>query len=55
MGVPFLFCTGYNTLNDADAALRNAPVLIKPVDPGQLVEAIATLLASRSGPEAGRG
>ena len=55
MGVPFLFCTGYNALNDADAALRNAPVLIKPVDPGQLVEAIASLLASRSSPEAERG
>jgi two-component sensor histidine kinase/CheY-like chemotaxis protein len=55
MGVPFLFCTGYNALNDADAALRNAPVLTKPVDPGQLVDAIAALLASRSSPEAGRG
>ncbi|HYI70592.1 MAG TPA: HWE histidine kinase domain-containing protein [Skermanella sp.] len=55
MGVPFLFCTGYNALNDADAALRNAPVLTKPVDPGELVDAIAALLASRSSPEAGRG
>jgi PAS domain S-box-containing protein len=55
MGVPFLFCTGYNALNDADAALRNAPVLIKLVDPGQLVEAIASLLASPSSPEAERG
>ena len=55
MGVPFLFCTGYNALNDADAALRDAPVLTKPVHPGELVDAIASLLASRSGPGAGRG
>ena len=46
MGVPFLFCTGYNSLNDADAALRNAPVLIKPVVPADLIDAIATLLAA---------
>lgn len=47
MGVPFLFCTGYNMLNDAEASLREAPVLRKPVHPDDLVEAIAALLASR--------
>jgi hypothetical protein len=29
--VPFLFRTGYNSLNDVDACLRQAPVLTKPV------------------------
>jgi DNA-binding response OmpR family regulator len=55
MGVPFLFCTGYNILNDAEASLREAPVLKKPVHPADLVEAIAALLASRKDPKEGTG
>jgi PAS domain S-box-containing protein len=55
MGVPFLFCTGYNVLNDAEASLLEAPVLKKPVHPADLVEAIAALLASRKDPKAGMG
>jgi PAS domain S-box-containing protein len=55
MGVPFLFCTGYNSLNDADESLKQAPVLTKPVSPADLINAIATLLAAGTHPSARRG
>jgi CheY-like chemotaxis protein len=55
MGVPFLFCTGYNTLNDVDECLRQAPVLTKPVSPADLTDAIATLLAAGTRLGAGTG
>jgi two-component sensor histidine kinase/CheY-like chemotaxis protein len=55
MGVPFLFCTGYNSLNDVDACLRQAPVLTKPVNPADLIGAVTTLLAAGTRPGAGTG
>ena len=55
MGVPFLFCTGYNSLNDVDACLSLAPVLTKPVSPADLIGAIATLLATGARPGAEMG
>jgi CheY-like chemotaxis protein len=55
MGVPFLFCTGYNSLNDVDACLRQAPVLTKPVSPADLIGAVTTLLAAGPRSEAGTG
>ena len=55
MGVPFLFCTGYNSLNDIDAYLRQAPVLTKPVNPADLVGAVNTLLAAGTRSGAGMG
>jgi DNA-binding response OmpR family regulator len=45
MGVPFLFCTGYSSLNDVEVSLRQAPVLTKPVSPTDLTDAIGKLLA----------
>jgi CheY-like chemotaxis protein len=55
MGVPFLFCTGYNSLNDVDACLRQAPVLTKPVNPADLIGAVTTLLAAGTRSGAGMG
>ena len=51
MGVPFVFCTGYSSLNDVEVSLRQAPVLTKPVSPADLIGAVAKLLAAgtRSG------
>lgn len=45
MGVPFLFCTGYGSLDTADERMRRAPLLTKPVSPSRLAGALAALLA----------
>lgn len=41
-GVPFLFCTGYAGGGGA-ARFADAPVLSKPLDPGELLRTLATL------------
>ncbi|WP_198038553.1 HWE histidine kinase domain-containing protein [Skermanella stibiiresistens] len=49
MGVPFLFCTGYDSLNGVDPDLRDVTVLTKPVSPADLTTAISTLLTVEAG------
>ncbi|MDQ2104577.1 PAS domain S-box protein [Azospirillum isscasi] len=53
MGVPFLFCTGYGSLNTPNDRLRQAPVLAKPVRPDRLLRTIGALLLSRNRPATG--
>jgi CheY-like chemotaxis protein len=43
-GIPFLFCTGYQDLDQAADVANGAPVLSKPVAAGTLVRALAKLL-----------
>jgi PAS domain S-box len=49
MGVPFLFCTGYGSLEAPNERLRRAPILRKPASPDQVTRALNDLLASRKG------
>jgi CheY-like chemotaxis protein len=53
MGVPFLFCTGYTTIDGLSERLRQAPVLAEPVAPEHLIEMIGRLLRSAGAPAAG--
>ncbi|TWA93328.1 PAS domain S-box-containing protein [Azospirillum brasilense] len=53
MGVPFLFCTGYGSLNTTNERLRQAPILAKPVPPDRLLRTIGALLVSRIRPATG--
>lgn len=53
MGVPFLFCTGYGSLDTTDERLRKAPILSKPVPPDRLVGAVGALLAAGTRPATG--
>jgi len=53
MGVPFLFCTGYGSLNTTNDRLRQAPVLAKPVPPDRLLRTIGTLLVTGARPATG--
>ena len=41
-GIPFLFATGYGAAG-LPAALRDAPVLVKPVEPAALMAAVRRL------------
>jgi DNA-binding response OmpR family regulator len=44
MGVPVAFCTGYDSIKDLPAALRHAPILVKPVGDQALHAALKQLL-----------
>ncbi|RKK03464.1 response regulator [Pseudoroseomonas wenyumeiae] len=46
-GVPFLYATGYGTHHDLDAH-QEVPVLAKPYNPADLVEALEGLLSCRA-------
>lgn len=46
MGVPFLFCTGYESVNGPDERFRKVPVLTKPVSAARLKECVASLLTA---------
>jgi PAS domain S-box-containing protein len=45
MGVPFLFCTGYHSGATAGALHPNAPVLGKPVNANNLLNAVSGLIS----------
>lgn len=45
MGVPFLFCTGYHSGATAGALHPEAPVLGKPVNANNLLNAVSGLIA----------
>ncbi|UEM06944.1 PAS domain S-box protein (plasmid) [Skermanella rosea] len=53
MGVPFLFCTGYGSLNEPDGRFDKAAVLTKPVSPTLLRDAVASLLTAGVDTEVG--
>ncbi|QQP93407.1 PAS domain S-box protein (plasmid) [Skermanella sp. TT6] len=53
MGVPFLFCTGYGSLNGSDERLGRAMVLTKPVSPAVLRDGVASLLTAGAETEVG--
>ena len=53
MGVPFVFCTGYGSLNTTSERLRRAPVLAKPVPPDRLLRTIGGLLVTGARPATG--
>ncbi len=53
MGVPFLFCTGYGSLDAPNERLRRAPVLRKPVGADQVTRTLADLLERRPGTATG--
>ena len=46
MGVPFLFCTGYQGGNTAGAHYPNAPVLGKPVNANNLLAVVNSLMSA---------
>ena len=47
MGVPFLFCTGYQGGGTAGERHSQAPVLGKPVNANTLLAAVDTLISAR--------
>ncbi|EWY42077.1 chemotaxis protein CheY [Skermanella stibiiresistens SB22] len=50
MGVPYLFCTGYGTVdNMPDGRSIEVPVLRKPVSPANLLDGVTGLLNARGG------
>lgn len=53
MGVPFVFCTGYGSLNTTNDRLRQAPALAKPVPPDRLLRTIGALLVTGARPVTG--
>ena len=44
LGVPLAFCTGYDRVKDAPAALASAPILTKPYSDAELQATLAKLL-----------
>lgn len=44
-GVPFALCTGYGEAAIVPPELRDAPLIVKPFDPDELVRAVGALLA----------
>ncbi|UEM25067.1 PAS domain S-box protein (plasmid) [Skermanella mucosa] len=53
MGVPFLFCTGYDSVSGPGERWSKAPVLVKPVSAAVLKDSVASLLTA--GADAGSG